>query len=43
VKIDLSGRTAVIVGGSGGLGEAMAHTLSGAGAKIPWWAATRPS
>jgi NAD(P)-dependent dehydrogenase (short-subunit alcohol dehydrogenase family) len=34
VKIDLSGRTAVIVGGSGGLGEAMAHTLSGAGAAI---------
>jgi len=34
VKIDLTGRTAVIVGGSGGLGEAMAHTLSGAGAKI---------
>ena len=34
MKIDLSGRTAVIVGGSGGLGEAMAHTLSGAGAKI---------
>jgi len=34
VKIDLTGRTAVIVGASGGLGEAMAHTLSGAGAKI---------
>jgi len=34
VKIDLTGKTAVIVGGSGGLGEAMAHTLSGAGAKI---------
>jgi NAD(P)-dependent dehydrogenase (short-subunit alcohol dehydrogenase family) len=34
VKIDLSGKIAVIVGGSGGLGEAMAHTLSGAGAKI---------
>ncbi len=34
MKIDLSGRTAVIVGGSGGLGEAMAHTLSGAGAAI---------
>jgi NAD(P)-dependent dehydrogenase (short-subunit alcohol dehydrogenase family) len=34
VKINLSGKTAVIVGGSGGLGEAMAHTLSGAGAKI---------
>lgn len=34
MKIDLSGRTAVIVGASGGLGEAMAHTLSGAGAKI---------
>lgn len=34
MKIDLSGRTAVIVGGSGGLGEAMAHTLSGAGARI---------
>ncbi len=34
MKIDLSGRTAVIVGGSGGLGEAMAHTLSQAGAAI---------
>ena len=34
MKIDLSGRTAVIVGASGGLGEAMAHTLSGAGAQI---------
>ena len=34
MKIDLSGRVAVIVGASGGLGEAMAHTLSGAGAKI---------
>jgi len=34
VKIDLTGRTAVIVGGSGGLGEAMAHTLSQAGAAI---------
>ena len=34
MKIDLSGRAAVIVGASGGLGEAMAHTLSGAGAKI---------
>ena len=34
MKIDLTGKTAVIVGGSGGLGEAMAHTLSEAGAKI---------
>ncbi|HET7086593.1 MAG TPA: SDR family NAD(P)-dependent oxidoreductase [Rhizomicrobium sp.] len=34
MKIDLTGRTAVIVGGSGGLGEAMAHTLSQAGAAI---------
>jgi NAD(P)-dependent dehydrogenase (short-subunit alcohol dehydrogenase family) len=34
VKIELNGKTAVIIGGSGGLGEAMAHTLSGAGAKI---------
>jgi NAD(P)-dependent dehydrogenase (short-subunit alcohol dehydrogenase family) len=34
VKIDLTGKTAVIVGGSGGLGEAMAHTLSQAGAAI---------
>src|ERR1700750_280753 len=33
MKIDLTGKTAVIVGGSGGLGEGMAHTLSGAGAK----------
>jgi NAD(P)-dependent dehydrogenase (short-subunit alcohol dehydrogenase family) len=34
VKIDLSGKTAVIVGASGGLGEAMAHALSDAGASI---------
>jgi NAD(P)-dependent dehydrogenase (short-subunit alcohol dehydrogenase family) len=34
VKIELNGKTAVIVGGSGGLGEAMAHTLSEAGAAI---------
>ena len=34
MKIDLTGKTAVIVGGSGGLGEAMAQTLSRAGAKI---------
>ena len=34
MKIDLSGKTAVIVGGSGGLGEAMAATLAGAGANI---------
>jgi NAD(P)-dependent dehydrogenase (short-subunit alcohol dehydrogenase family) len=34
VKIDLTGKAAVIVGGSGGLGEAMAHTLADAGAKI---------
>lgn len=34
MKIELNGRTAVIVGGSGGLGEAMAKTLSQAGAKI---------
>lgn len=34
MKIDLTGKAAVIVGGSGGLGEAMAHTLADAGAKI---------
>jgi NAD(P)-dependent dehydrogenase (short-subunit alcohol dehydrogenase family) len=34
VKIDLSGKTAVIVGASGGLGEAMALALAGAGAKL---------
>lgn len=34
MNIDLSGRTAVIIGASGGLGEAMAHSLSDAGAKI---------
>src|ERR1700761_6026707 len=34
MKIDLTGKTAVVVGGSGGLGEAMAHTLSAAGANI---------
>ncbi len=34
MKIELNGKTAIIVGGSGGLGEAMAHTISGAGAAI---------
>lgn len=34
MKIDLTGRTAVITGGSRGLGEAMAMALSEAGAKI---------
>jgi NAD(P)-dependent dehydrogenase (short-subunit alcohol dehydrogenase family) len=34
MKIDLSGRTAVITGGSRGLGEAMAKSLSQAGAQI---------
>ena len=34
MKIDLTGRTAVITGGSRGLGEAMAKALSEAGARI---------
>ncbi|KAA6465377.1 SDR family oxidoreductase [Acidobacteria bacterium AB60] len=34
MKIDLTGRTAVITGGSRGLGEAMAKALAEAGAKI---------
>src|ERR1700685_4574214 len=34
MKIDLSGRTAVITGGRRGLGEAMAKALSEAGAQI---------
>jgi NAD(P)-dependent dehydrogenase (short-subunit alcohol dehydrogenase family) len=34
MKIDLSGRTAVITGGSRGLGESMAKALSEAGAQI---------
>ena len=34
MKIDLSGKTAVIVGDLGGLGEAMAHMLTGAGAAV---------
>lgn len=34
MKIDLTGRTAVIVGASGGLGVAMAHALADAGAAI---------
>jgi len=34
MKIDLTGKTAVISGGSGGLGEAMAHVLTGAGAHV---------
>lgn len=34
MKIDLTGRTAVIVGASGGLGEAMAQALSQAGAAV---------
>jgi NAD(P)-dependent dehydrogenase (short-subunit alcohol dehydrogenase family) len=34
VKVDLTGKTAVIVGASGGLGEAMAVALAGAGASL---------
>ncbi|MEQ9208418.1 MAG: SDR family NAD(P)-dependent oxidoreductase, partial [Pseudomonadales bacterium] len=34
MKIDLTGKVAVITGGSRGLGKAMAEALSGAGAKI---------
>ncbi|HEY9126247.1 MAG TPA: SDR family NAD(P)-dependent oxidoreductase, partial [Acidobacteriaceae bacterium] len=34
MKIDLSGKTAVITGGSRGLGEAMAHALAESGAQI---------
>ena len=34
MKIDLSGKTAVITGGSRGLGEAMAYSLSESGAQI---------
>ena len=34
MKIDLSGRTAVITGASRGLGASMAKALSGAGAQI---------
>lgn len=34
MKIDLTGKAAVLVGASGGLGEAMAHALSEAGAGI---------
>jgi NAD(P)-dependent dehydrogenase (short-subunit alcohol dehydrogenase family) len=34
MQIDLSGKTAVITGGSRGLGEAMAHALAGSGAQI---------
>ncbi|WP_336963128.1 SDR family NAD(P)-dependent oxidoreductase [Sphingobium aquiterrae] len=34
MNIDLSGKTAVLIGATGGLGEAMAHALAGAGAAI---------
>jgi NAD(P)-dependent dehydrogenase (short-subunit alcohol dehydrogenase family) len=34
MQISLAGRTAVIIGASGGLGEAMADTLGGAGARL---------
>jgi NAD(P)-dependent dehydrogenase (short-subunit alcohol dehydrogenase family) len=34
MNVDLSGRTAVITGGSRGLGEAMAYALAGSGAQI---------
>jgi NAD(P)-dependent dehydrogenase (short-subunit alcohol dehydrogenase family) len=34
MKIDLSGRVAIITGGSRGLGEAMAHAMAAAGASL---------
>lgn len=34
MQVDLTGRTAVIIGASGGLGEAMAHALGDAGAAL---------
>jgi NAD(P)-dependent dehydrogenase (short-subunit alcohol dehydrogenase family) len=34
VQIELTGKTAVLIGASGGLGEAMARTLGGAGASL---------
>lgn len=34
MQIDLSGKTAILVGASGGLGEAMAHALADAGASL---------
>jgi NAD(P)-dependent dehydrogenase (short-subunit alcohol dehydrogenase family) len=34
MKIDLKSRTAVITGGSRGLGEGMAKALAGAGAQV---------
>src|ERR1700722_18606459 len=34
MKIDLTGKTAVITGASRGLGEAMAHSLASSGAQI---------
>jgi NAD(P)-dependent dehydrogenase (short-subunit alcohol dehydrogenase family) len=34
VKIDLTGKTAVLVGASGGLGEAMAHSLADSGCAL---------
>jgi NAD(P)-dependent dehydrogenase (short-subunit alcohol dehydrogenase family) len=34
MKIDLSGRVAIITGGSRGLGEAMAHALSSSGSSV---------
>lgn len=42
MKIDLTGKTAVLVGASGGLGEAMAHALADAGASIALVARNRP-
>ena len=41
--VDLKGRTAVITGGSRGLGEAMAKALAGAGAEIALVARDRAS
>lgn len=43
MEVDLKGRTAVITGGSRGLGEAMAKTLAGAGAQIALVARDRAS
>jgi 2-dehydro-3-deoxy-L-rhamnonate dehydrogenase (NAD+) len=42
-RYDLSGKTALVTGGAGGLGVAMARTLLGSGANVILWDVSKPA